>query len=501
MKKIIIDESTVRTTQFGKLRTNDVIFDDFEYVILGDVSLGDVYYDKQFKDLKLTDIVITADYAVDEGGIKDSTINLREYLTDYLKDDDDFLVFVGLLELVFNDIKSVADDFCNLSDVDNVVEIFLPKLSYLVNYKYNYNIPADINRDLIKRMLWLYKQKGTDADILNAANYGNNDKWVGSTLFLPGATPDNKVASLTYPINNLFTHNVSKHSGTHRYQDSTRWRDGVLIISLITLTTKVREAVKSVVPAGIKIFYDILSQMPGDGEGGSISFGEWVLHEDYTMEYRLRIQDIIRSSTFDGTTIYSPHRLSGKQILFLNKLCDITKAASFLPALYGEYVTKLNNNIDYEIDGIELYKKYKGLPIRSVNAGRSGKYAYSGDHNLIRMQAPIEQVKPTNMYYPVSAVENLRPNLTEYSSQYEVDNTPEINTDYLKDYASNVEVRYTSTPKSKKVSDALLSEYVDDGYSQIRSIQDLKLTDLYSDGTLIGDLKLDDLIKTYTEVR
>ena len=28
-------------------------------------------------------------------------------------------------------------------------------------------------------MLWLYKQKGTDADILNAANYGNNDKWLG----------------------------------------------------------------------------------------------------------------------------------------------------------------------------------------------------------------------------------------------------------------------------------------------------------------------------------
>ena len=42
-------------------------------------------------------------------------------------------------------------------------------------------------------------------------------------------------------------------------------------------------AIKSGIPAGIKIFYDIVSQMPGEGEGGSISFGEWVLHEDYSM--------------------------------------------------------------------------------------------------------------------------------------------------------------------------------------------------------------------------
>lgn len=490
---IKVDESTARESQLKDLTLESAILDEYDYVVLKDAQLNDPYYDKKIRDLKLTDTVTTADYEVDDG-IPESSIDLRTYLSDYIKTDDDFMILVKLLETVFNDIKSIADNFNNLSDVDNVVEIFLPKLAYLVNYKYNYNIPADVNRDLIKRMIWLYGQKGRDYDILNAANYGNNDKWVGSTLFLPNATPDKHTASLYYPIDYLFTHDVSTHSGTHRYQDSTRYRDGVLIITVVILTDKIREAVRKVVPAGIRIYYDVDSSMEGDSDKGVVDFGEWVLHEDYELDYRLRIFDNIRSNTFSGTDIYSPHRLSGKQVLFFDRLIDILKGISFIPNKPAD--GSINTDIQYPIGGTELTKTYIGVPKRSVNAGRSGKYRYSGEVNVIQVQAPIEEVHPTDTYYPVSAIENLVPSITQYNSQYEDSiGSTENNSVYLKSYCEPVVVTKTTEPTSKPLSEYKLTDFIDTGY-ELRKLSEMKLTDIFN-GSPLSSIKLDQLVKTY----
>ena len=115
-------------------------------------------------------------------------------------------------------------------------------------------------------MIETYRRRGTDDSIVMAATYGSNEKWIADHLFLPDAEKDAVKAELIYPVEHIFRHNISTFSGTDRYADSTRWRDGTLIIKLTYVDDKIRKAISKVVPAGIKIYFDIESPFQGDGK-------------------------------------------------------------------------------------------------------------------------------------------------------------------------------------------------------------------------------------------
>lgn len=412
---IEIREGTEREVRLGSLTVDEAVNDSIRWEQVGYHEGDDPYYElhnpedkDEFGELALDDLVTIADYTIDEG-IPSAHIDLTDLIADYLKDNGDFLVFVGLLQQVFDDMKSVADVFDHLADVDSVVEMFLPKLGYLLNYRYNYNVPDSVNRDIIKRLLWLYEQKATDKDVLESADYGANDKWVGSTLFMPEAEPEDRTAEIYYPVHSLFTHDVSAHSRTDRYPDSERYRGGVIVIKVKKLNDRIREAVRRVLPAGLKCYYDFDGSFGGDGTLGSVDFGSWcVVYEDTLIDYAMIQKDRIESQWFDGSYT-DKHYLSGRQILFCDHLIDYIMGVSwFTPLPEGDPEGNVLHDPDdfhYEIPAPK--KIWKGYATYSERGTLSGKLRLEGDSNTMWAQTPIEPISPKDTYYPVSVIEDL----------------------------------------------------------------------------------------------
>lgn len=418
-------------------------------------------------------------------------MNMEPLIPHSLLEDEDYQVFLELISIVHDDIKGMIAEFPELVDIDNAPEIFLPKLSALIRYRYRYDIDEDIQREIIKRIISIYRDRGTDDAISMAATYGDDPNWIGSHVFLPGANTNKDRAQVTHPVEEIFRHDISKHSGTHRYADAVRWRDGTLIIKTSKVNDDIRAAIKKVVPAGLKIYFDLINNSPGDGYYSELTFGEWVLSVDYELDYNMIIKDKLEVATFDVRG--NGRRLrSGRQIMFVNYELEYGMGSSMIPTedkpidtngRFGDadlkdmikledssgniiykkvgnlkdkdkiritrdktmlayimdlliddriiidntkkenqvYGSNIIHPIDYNINGFELFRRHTGLPARSTSRSiRSGKYAFSGTYTgEIMMIARLEDVVPKDVWYPVSAILNLKP-MDYFDRHYEM---------------------------------------------------------------------------------
>lgn len=317
--------------------------------------------------------------------------SLKSFVPEHIYNSKDSSVFITILEKIYNDIKGLISRFPELADVDNVSEIFLPKLAELIKYQYNYNIDLDIQREIIKRMIETYRRRGTDDSIIMAATYGNDEKWIADHLFLPGADKDKDMATLTYGTDGIFTHNISKFDGTHKFADSVMWRGGILIINLPFLNNNVRNAIKKVIPAGIKILFNIQNNSKGDGLYGELTFGEWVLLVYYDITYEMILRPGSDIAIFD--VIGTGERIrSGRRILSESYLIDYQLGVSMLPiednAIYtNSYLrdAKPDDLIRTELsNGRVIYKKVKNLTNKDsirVNRNPDIKVIFNENNN------------------------------------------------------------------------------------------------------------------------
>lgn len=261
-------------------------------------------------------------------------MNMEPLVPHILIDDEDYQVFLELISIIHDDIKDLIAKFPELVDIDNAPEIFLPKLSALIRYKYRYDIDEDIQREIIKRMISIYRDRGTDDSIIMAATYGDDPMWIGSHVFLPGADINRDKAEITHSVDEVFRHSISKFSGTHRYADGTRWLAGTITIKVSRLNNQIREAIKKVVPAGLRVYFDIVSNSQGSGDSqgeyGELIFGEWNLFENYEIDYQVIIHDEAEVAVFDMRTRGRRFR-SGRQLLFYDYGIDYGTGASMLP--------------------------------------------------------------------------------------------------------------------------------------------------------------------------
>ncbi|MCM1220756.1 MAG: hypothetical protein NC548_40325 [Lachnospiraceae bacterium] len=498
-----------------------------------------------------------------------------------LIEDEDYEIFTKLIDQINTDIRELIAVFPELVDVDNAPEIFLPKLSALIKYQYRYDIDEDVQREIIKRIISIYRDRGTDDSIIMAATYGNDPKWIGSHVFLPGANTDKDRATITHPINDIFRHNISRHSCGHRFADAIRWRDGTLIIHVSYIDDEIRAAIKKVVPAGLRVYFDIVSQSGGEGtEHGEVVFGEWKVIEFYEIDYSIPIRDRLEVALFDVNT--GGRRLrSGRRLLFTMEEIEMYKGASMLAkllhpeelpekivqvsklrltdvvkcidsdqsavyrsvaSLIGYYMLKANtveyplppevvdtmkliasfgfstfsgaaklsgpikkvideenpapvitstmkalfdlnlndyvytveiedseieadylneiiHNIDYQIDGFYVHRYYKGVAQRSMHTGVRSKYGFSGSYTgEISSLCEIEDIIPSDRWYPVSAVEKLK--LGEF----------------LKNYCTPIQVDKYGRPIDTMFKDMNMHSGVSNGY-EYRDLGSLRLID------------------------
>lgn len=356
---LVFDIDNPTLEHLGELYLWSAIDDEVETRVIQDTTLEYPFnYFWKWKDLKLHEFYTSYAYEDDEG-IPKVKFSLEPFVTDYLLENEDFLIFVELIELVFTDIKSVAHVFDRLADINSAPEIFAPKLGALLNYRYGITLDTDILRDVIKHLLVIYEHKGTDEDILRAADYGSNPDWVGGEFFLPGAKVNERTSYLEYPVEHLFSHDISTHSETDRYQESTKYRDGVIVIKLLTLNDDVKKALREVIPAGIKVYFDIISDFSGGVESGDgpseterngiVPFGNWFIYlaKRYIIDYFMRMDeaDIYGSAPFDDTYEVYDHVFSGQAIYFFERAIGFTNVASFIPIYVKDYFGNLK--LDY----------------------------------------------------------------------------------------------------------------------------------------------------------
>lgn len=337
-----------------------------------------------------------------------SSGKLRNLIPEFIYENDESSVFIKLLEDIYKDIKKLIDEFPHLVDVDNVSEIFLPKLSALIGYHYDYTVDVDVQREIIKRILEIYKSRGTDDSIIMAATYGDYNLWVGDHLFLPGAYVDRPKAKIEYPSNRIFRHSKSKHSSIDKYADSTRWRDGVLIIKTSIINDRIRDAIKKVVPAGVKIYFEMSNDSNGEGNNIELTFGEWTLIFDYLIDYDMRIQDKLDTLIHSAKKLINKQGLrSGRQIILgdleINKIMKISMLPYYNKNTRGSIKfseTIPTDKIRIEIgERLFIYKEIKDLKfndlIRVNDEYYSSKLVRSADISP-NDEVYIDNVQDTN---------------------------------------------------------------------------------------------------------
>lgn len=244
-------------------------------------------------------------------------MDLKSVVPQILLEDKDYKVFLEIINQISTDIHGLIKVVPNLVDVDNVSDIFLPKLAALVRYNLRTDLDIDYQREIIKRLIEIYKARGSDDEIIMAATYGDYEYWVGSHIFYPEAEVNRQKAEIINPIDEVFRHSKSKFSGYDKYPGPTIYREGTIAIKLTYADDEIREAIKKVVPAGIKIYFYLVTDT-SDEYGFVVDFGSWVIENEDALYIELRDANLTpkpakrsdptgaRSSiyVFDGTRGY-----------------------------------------------------------------------------------------------------------------------------------------------------------------------------------------------------
>jgi hypothetical protein len=198
----------------------------------------------------------------------------------------------------FDHLKGKIDKLPTLADIDSCPPEFLPYLGQLVGYEYNFLLPSEPQRAVIKGVISTYQKKGTPDSILDAIS------------------PYDPYAKIIEPYTKIARHNVSKFSGTDAYQDGIYWRTGIFEVRTTAENLdEIRRIVRKYRPAGKRVWYSQMSL--GDFTNAPEGFGKFIYEvEDY--ENIIHIEPIVISK-LDGA-VFSARTMtrnrSGRKVVW-----------------------------------------------------------------------------------------------------------------------------------------------------------------------------------------
>lgn len=211
------------------------------------------------------------------------------FVPDFLKENDDFIVFLALAFSEFDIAQENISKFTDLINPDKVPIEFLEALGSFFNFTYIQNASEEFNREALMRMRSIWEQRGTEHSIIMAGTHGYSDGYIGGDMFITDVDFDEEsgVYKLKYPISKelaeidiprefTFIHSKSDFSGIDLYE-SEFVRSGVIYLKVPYLDDHVKEALYRVTPAGVKYAFGFkLDFNPSDGaeigEYGELSF-------------------------------------------------------------------------------------------------------------------------------------------------------------------------------------------------------------------------------------
>lgn len=195
------------------------------------------------------------------------------FIPEYLRGNEDFLVFLQLAATEFDITFENIEKFTDLINPDKVPMKFIEALGSFTDYKFVEQADDDFNRELLMRMRKVYEDRGTDHAIIMAATHGDNVGWVGGDIFIPGYPISNEKATLIIAQDNIFTHSRSKHSGGDVFQDGITYMPGIIIIELPYINDDIIQKIIETMPAGVRFKFFMNIELGGGTD------------PDYTGEY------------------------------------------------------------------------------------------------------------------------------------------------------------------------------------------------------------------------
>lgn len=192
---------------------------------------------------------------------------LVKNVTPYFPSDPELNTQLHLIAHTFTHMYMCDTLLASINDPENTPAFYLPGLLALIGYDYDDSIDPDIHRIAYKYLFDWQRNRGSEISILKAASYAGASGWVCGEYFLPGYKNPGITASIAYPSKNIFHWNISSWSGAHKYYDGAYYTKGVIDLYVDSLTDKVIQAVKSVLPAGIKVYFRLNRQLTGSADG------------------------------------------------------------------------------------------------------------------------------------------------------------------------------------------------------------------------------------------
>lgn len=348
---------------------------------------------------------------------QDSRTVIKTLFSPVLLENEDFPIVVDALSEEMGLVSDYTELFPTIINVDKTPEKFIQDIAHLVSYPYQSGKDHEAQREIVKRYLEVYRQRGTTTSIEGAADFAQSKDWVGGSLFISKEGIPERFAKAYYPSSNIFRHNVSTFSGKDAFQDNLFYRNGVLVINVSYLDDHIKEEVRKLIPAGIK-YYFIIINYTGSSEGsdnGEVSFGEYTVADTTSLSSYITIKDHIVDTNVFSLKAKGRRYRSGRKLLYNNYERGILQEASFLPQNYGIYLDNTDSsdivNEGTSIRPFEARKTHKGFALRSTSSSRrSGKYSMSGTRTgEIGIIYTPYSLDPFDMFSDVSLVSDLTP--------------------------------------------------------------------------------------------
>ena len=331
-------------------------------------------------------------------------------IPEYLRDNEDFLVFFALLIHEFDISLENIRTFTDLVNPDKVPIKFIQSLGAYFDYKYLSNADDEFNRELSMRMRSIWEQRGTEHAIIMAGSHAGNDGYVGGDIFIPGYPISKERAKLTVPRLKVFKHSTkSVFSGDHYFVKWGYNSDGILWLEVPYFDDNVRQRVFEVTQAGLAyIFFTNYEFWPSPGadvgQWNELSVGKWLrvwpkteaerisrnANLDMFLESILKIvpernQDLLIHSEQRG-------RLhSGKRMFMYDRDVDMLNGVSMLPLSHLQLPfgkMSVRDILVPVIDGMVVHNKslFSGLDKYSES------HFYEGQEEMLRKLSNVSLI-------------------------------------------------------------------------------------------------------------
>lgn len=233
--------------------------------------------------------------------IKESIYKLavpeRARTVDKMQYGQAFKQFVELFGAKFDELKKQAEQFPRIVDVDECPPELLPFLGELVGSDFDYTEDVELQREQMKTLIKMYREKGTPTSILDIV-YKYDPR-----------------AVIFEPYEYMSRFNVSRHSGRHHYANRTYWNTGVFEIRMYAGSAdKMRQEVLKMRPAGTRMWVHYTHEFEFDnGDPVKDSFVSRVDMYTTTLQISLPLQHL---HALSGSLRGTRQKLSGNTFAF-----------------------------------------------------------------------------------------------------------------------------------------------------------------------------------------